>query len=348
MGYRILLCSGYVPYGPGGAERLVACLKSKLESSGHEVDTVMLPFTWHTPESVIRSYAAWRTIELSQVESGVVDLVIALKFPAYAVEHPRKTVWLIQQFRQLYDLFGTQYSPYDPTLLEHTELRDTVRRMDTRTLGEAQRLFAISRNVAQRMYDHNDLVARVLYPPPPLDGALHGAAYGDYVFSISRLDQLKRVEHLVRAMSLTESPVRCRIAGDGPDAHSIRRLAERLGIEKRVEFLGSVSDREAVELYAGALAVYYAPYDEDYGFATVEAMKSGKPVLTYADSGGVLEFVQDGVTGCVLPTGDTSGMARCLDSLYSDRHQAAILGEAALDRVSGLSWTNTLRTLLGE
>jgi glycosyltransferase involved in cell wall biosynthesis len=346
MGYRVLLCSGYVPFSYGGAERMLESLAQQLRDRGHRVATVMLPFAWYSAESVMRSYVAWRTIDVAQVELGPADAVITLKFPAHVVEHRNKTVWLIQQFRQVYDLFGTPYSPYDPTSNESVELRNSVRRMDTRTLGEAQRLFAISRNVARRLSDYCGLSARVLYPPPPLDGRFRSAGYGDYVFTLSRLDKMKRVEHLIHAMSLTSTAVRCRIAGDGPEAEALQDLARRLRVADRVEFLGPVSDADAIELYAGALAVYYAPYDEDYGLVTVEAMKSARPVLTFADSGGVLEFVKDRITGFVAPAGDAKVLAHAIDSLHADKRQAERIGRLGMESVANLTWDAAIRALL--
>ena len=66
-----------------------------------------------------------------------------------------------------------------------------------------------------------------------------------------------------------------------------------------MRFLGWVDDDTLIRLYAECFAVFYAPVDEDYGLATVEAFQAGKPVVTASDSGGVLEFVEDGVSGCV-------------------------------------------------
>ena len=347
MGLRILVCSGRVPFVIGGAERLLESLRQQLLQRGHSVDVVQLPFTWHTPESVVRSYAAWRVLDLSEIESGTVDLVVTLKFPAHAVDHKNKTVWLIQQFRQVYDLHGTPYSPYDPTSSGDNDLRDTIRAMDTRTLGEARHLFAISHNVAQRVKDYNGLTAKVIHPPPPLDGQFYSADYGDYVLTVARLDQLKRTEHLIHAVSLTRSPVRCLIAGDGPDIRALKRLAVRLGVDNRVMFLGSVKDTDLLRLYAEALAVFYAPIDEDYGLVTVEAMKSARPVLTYSDSGGVLEFVQDGMTGYVVSSGDTAAMAERIDSLYTSKADAKRMGGNARERVANLNWDNALHALLG-
>src|SRR5690606_35168034 len=94
-------------------------------------------------------------------------------------------------------------------------------------------------------------------------------------------------------------PLRAVIAGDGPDRERLAALAAGLGVGDRVALPGRIDDATLIELYAGALAVFYAPFDEDYGYVTVEAMRSARPVVTTADSGGVLEFVADGVNGFV-------------------------------------------------
>lgn len=327
---------------------MMDALIAQLRQRDHEVAAVRLPFVWQTPDQVVKSYAAWRLLDLAQVESRRIDMVIALKFPAHVIPHDNKVIWLIQQFRQVYDLFGTPYSPYDPTSEEDISLRDTIQSMDTRTLAEARRLYAISGNVVQRLSDHNDLSARVLYPPPPLDGQFQVGGYGDYIFSLSRLDELKRVEYLLEAMSYVRTPVRCKIAGSGPDAAALQSLVRRRRIADRVDFLGSVSDEDVLTLYAEALAVYYAPYDEDYGLATVEAMKSAKPVLTFDDSGGVLEFVEDGITGYAVPPRDARALAERIDALYTDRQRAQEMGHRGMERVEMINWDRALATLLGE
>ena len=70
--------------------------------------------------------------------------------------------------------------------------------------------------------------------------------------------------------------------------------------DKRIEFLGYVNEDQKREYYANALVVLFVPFDEDYGFITIEAMKSRKPVITTTDSGGPLEFVKTDHTGFVV------------------------------------------------
>ncbi|HEX3531626.1 MAG TPA: glycosyltransferase, partial [Thermoanaerobaculia bacterium] len=214
-------------------------------------------------------------------------------------------------------------------------------------LSEARSVFTISQNVADRLKRFNDLPAEVLYPPPKLDALYHPGPLGDYVFTIGRLDPLKRFDLLIKAMKHTETPVRCRIAGTGPDREKLQGLIDKLGLRDKVELLGWVADRDVVEHYAGALAVFYAPYDEDYGYVTVEGFKSAKPVLTAADSGGVLEFVEDGRNGFVIPPDSPRDLAARIDTLYRDRERARVMGERGREGVAKIGWDGVVERLLG-
>jgi len=342
---RIVVCTSQIPFEFGGTEILADALVSQLRAWGHEAELVRIPLCWNQREELLKSYLAWRLVNLKVSEGIPIDRLIALKFPAYVVSHPYKITWLVHQLRQAYDLLGTEYS-YFGNSVEDRELLDLIRRMDTRTIAESKRVFAISRNVAKRLREFNQLEAETLYPPPALDGRYYNEGYGDYILSVSRLNVLKRVNVLVKAMGLVKTPVRCLIAGRGDQLESLQELAKQVGAAERIGFLGFVSDEEALALYARALAVYYAPLDEDYGLATVEAMKSQKAVLTANDSGGVLEFVQDRVTGMVFPSGDAAALARCIDELYADRALAERLGSAAQNRVAHITWDVTIPKLL--
>jgi glycosyltransferase involved in cell wall biosynthesis len=343
---KILICSMQVPFlRGGGTEFLVESLRRQLVAAHHQVDVVQMPLNWQDRAGLLQGYLSWRTLDLSTVEGERVDLLIATKFPSFVAPHDNKVTWLVQQFRQLYDLYGTQYSPYG-----HCETDGSLQRIvhaaDTRALAESRRLFAISKNVARRLAQYNGLQAEVLYPPTPYDGLLYHESYGDYVLALSRLNVMKRVELLVRAMAHTQSGARCLIAGTGPEEAALRKLIRQKGLEDRVRLLGYVPDEEVPHLYANALAVYYAPYDEDYGFSTVEGFQALKPVLTANDSGGALEFVEDGVTGAVVPADDPRALADAIDRLYRERSLCRRLGSAGSERVRGIRWQTTLPRLL--
>jgi glycosyltransferase involved in cell wall biosynthesis len=347
MNPRILVCNSQVPFASGGAELLVESLCGELAARGFTVDAVGVPFAWSSRLAVVKSALAWRLLDVDSAEAAgrQADLVIATRFPSYALRHPNKVVWLIHQFRQVYDLLGTRYSDFDPREPVDARTIELVRAIDRRTLGEARALYTISRRTAERLADSTGLTAAPLYPPPKLQAALHAGEYGDYVLGVGRLDALKRFDLLVEAMRHAAPGVRCLIAGVGPELERLRGLVESWELRGRVELLGFVDDARLVELYAGARAVFYAPYDEDYGYVTLEAFAAAKPVVTCADSGGVLEFVVDGETGLVCPPGSSRAVAERLDRLFADRELAAALGRRGAEAARAVGWARVIEAL---
>lgn len=348
MSARIVVCAAQVPFTRGGAEVLYETLRDELVRRGHRVEIVALPFDWSSRAAILRSALAWRLVELADHETaagGQIDLVIATRFPSYVVRHPRKVVWLVHQFRQVYDLAGTRFSDFGGRP-EDAEVAAMVRSIDARALGEARARFSISRNTAERLREHNGLDAEPLYPPPKLGDGYRSGPHGDTVVTVGRLDPMKRFDLLVRAVAECRRPVRAVIAGEGPDRDRLAQLAERLGVAARVELPGRVDDGRLVELYAGALAVFYAPFDEDYGYVTVEAFRSERAVVTTADAGGVLEFVVDGENGFVCAPDAPREVATRLDRLHDDRDEARRLGRAGRERVAGIGWDRTIERLL--
>src|SRR4029077_4460166 len=132
----------------------------------------------------------------------------------------------------------------------------------------------------------------------------------------------------VDAMMRVRSGARLKIAGAGPLAEELRKQIEGLGGADRVELVGFVSADDLLDLYAGCRAAYYAPLNEDYGYVTVEAYLSRKPVPTTTDAGGPLEVVTDGESGLVAePTAEA--MAAAIDRLWEmPPDRLAEMGEA--------------------
>ena len=155
----------------------------------------------------------------------------------------------------------------------------------------------------------------------------------------------------MRALAHCRRPVRAVIAGDGPDARPAARARRASsGVGERVELPGRVDDERLVELYAGALAVFYAPFDEDYGYVTVEAFRSERPVVTTADSGGVLEFVRDGENGFVVRAGRRRARSpRALDRLFDDRERArAARPRRRASACAAIGWDHVIEALSGD
>ena len=182
----------------------------------------------------------------------------------------------------------------------------------------------------------------VLHPPPHRHDYREGESR--YLFTSSRLDRPKRVDLLVEAMKHVPEDIPLLIAGTGPDEARLKQIA---GDDPRIRFLGFVPDDEMPALYADALAVPFVPYDEDYGLVTIEAMKSGKPVLTFSDSGGPCEFVRDGETGFVTPPSAEALGAR-LSQLARDPDLARAMGQNAKTRVESVNWHHVAEGLLEQ
>jgi len=347
---RVLVATVKVPFIRGGAEAHAAGLLRALEAHGCEADIVEIPFKHYPPERILDHILACRFLDLSEAFGNAIDRLIGLKFPAYVVPHPHKVLWIIHQHRPAYDLWShpqagdLQYAP------NGSYIRDAIRRADRKFIREARAIFANSRNVAARLKDGCGIDAEPLYHPPPGAGSFYCAEAHNYILFPSRINLLKRQKLAVEALALTHEPVRIRFIGaaDSPDLESeCIQLASQLGVAKRIDWMGAVSEADKFESYAHALAVLFPPFDEDYGYVTLEAMLSGKPLITCADSGGPLEFVIHGDTGLVADP-SPEALAAAMDELWGDRARAARMGAAARDRYAALdiSWDRVVDRLL--
>jgi glycosyltransferase involved in cell wall biosynthesis len=346
MTRTVLVCEAQVPFVRGGAELLVRGLVDELTRRGYRAERVSVPFKWYPKEELLTQAAAWRMIDLSESNGERVDAVIATKFPTYFVRHPNKVTWLLHQYRAIYDLCGTPYSEFGHAERD-VRLRDRLIALDSDVLAESARLFTIARNTTARLARYNGIAAEPLYHPPPLAGRLEPGPFGDYVLSVGRLEANKRVDLIIRALAYVDSRVRLVVVGDGPLRPQLEETAARHGVAGRVTWAGRIDDQPLIELYAGALGVVFPPFDEDYGYITLEAFLAHKPVITTVDAGGPLEFVEDGVTGLVVdPAPEALGAA--IARLASDRRLARSLGDAGYDRAQPIAWDGVVDRLLAD
>src|SRR5215813_12394183 len=197
---RVLVLAVQSPFSHGGAERHVRRLTEELRRREIEADLVTIPLIERDRFDLIRSALAWRGLDLSEVANRPVDAVVATRFPSYAVRHDNKIVWLIHQYRQAYDQFGTPYSDFTSSA-EDRRTRETIAEIDRVGLSEARRVFANSAAVAARMKRFNGIESEPLYHPPPLAGRYREGPAGDYVLTVGRLVGWKRPDLLIGAMA---------------------------------------------------------------------------------------------------------------------------------------------------
>jgi len=332
----------------GGAEYLADSLRDQLVLRGHEATVIRIPFKWYPPSRILDHILACRLMKIDPTD---VDLVIALKFPAYSIPFANKKVWLLHQFRQAYDLWGTPFQDI-PNTPEGRRVRDMVRVADEAYLPEALKIYTNSQIVARRLQEYSGVEANgVLYPPLSEPNPFRSGEFGDYFFYPSRIVPGKRQRLAIEAMRFARPGLKLVLAGTPVNAThelELRSVVENFNLQERVRFLGWVSEEEKARWMADARGILYLPYDEDsYGFVTLEAFTCHKPVITLADSGGTKELVTHEVTGLVAQP-SPEAVAQAMNRLWAERTWAIELGENAYRSLSRLeiSWDKVVRSLL--
>ena len=317
-------------------------LKSALIQHGHEVEIVSFPFKF-SPESYVSNLIdVWKEQDFNNFNGYRVDKVIALQFPAYYAKHDDKVLWLMHQHRSAYDLYNEELATK-----EANSLRGKIHLNDSLELNKISKKYSMCQNITNRLKKYNGLESIPIYHPPANEERFYCDESYDFIFYPSRLESLKRQELLIEAMQYTTSPVVSIIAGNGGQLDSYRQLIKKLDVADKVSLIGRFDEEEKYTLYARSLGVFFAPFDEDYGYITLEAMLSSKPVITCIDSGGPLEFVIDNETGFIVSP-EAKMIAEKIDWLYYNKQKSSEMGRNGLKsyREKNISWENVVLNLL--
>ncbi|WP_340690882.1 glycosyltransferase family 4 protein [Hydrogenobacter thermophilus] len=344
---NIIIVENHVPFLEGGAERHSEGLRQALLKAGHNVEVVRIPFNWYPPEHLIKQAFITRMLNLQEVAGRRIDLLIAMRFPNYYIQHDCKVVWLVHPHKSAYELWDRPYIdlPRDPG---GYAIREFILQMDRKHLREAKKVFANSKTVAERLKRYIDLEAEVLYHPPPNAEKLHCKTYERFIFFPSRISPLKRHALALEAIKYVKSPVKLVVCGRADSPDLLREFLESIkDVQDRVVYLGEVSEEEKIDLYSRCLAVLFPPLDEDYGYVTLEAMLSQKAVITCVDSGGPTEFVEHQITGFVVSP-KPEEIADAIDRLAQDESLAVRMGKRAYEKIlsMSLSWEYVVDRIL--
>ncbi|TKR29718.1 glycosyltransferase family 4 protein [Luteimonas gilva] len=319
----------------GGAERFFSALVKAFGDIGHDAEEIRLRADEPDFEQIKRNYLACYDLDVSSY-----DMVVSTKAPTWMVRHPNHVCYLVHTIRVFYDMFDWSFPAPNE---EQRAQRDLIHRLDTGGMSppRCKAVFSIGEEVSRRLRESNGLDAEVLHPPLWNNHFREGRS-GDYLFLPGRLHPWKRVDLAIRAMRHVSADVRLKIAGVGEADEELRALAAR---DERIEFLGRVTDAALLDLYANALAVPFTPMREDYGYVTLEAFASGKPVITCSDSGEAAAIVRNGENGFVCEA-DAQAIGRAIDALAADRELAVRMGLCGKAWVNGLSWERVARRLI--
>jgi glycosyltransferase involved in cell wall biosynthesis len=323
------------------AERLFGAERHFLgmvQAFQRHVDTewIQLPISEASFETILRGYLDSYDLDLSAY-----DLVVSTKAPTYAARHPNHVCWLLHQIRVFYDRFDDEYGKLPAqALVQLQSQRQTIQRLDNLALRRVRKIFTNGQETARRLKLYNGFDAEVLYPPVFSQG--YYCAEQQHFLLPGRLHRWKRVDLAIRAMQHLPNDIPLLIAGAGEDEPEFRKLA---GSDPRVQFLGFVTDEQMRRLYANALAVLFVPKDEDFGYITVEAMLSHKPVIVCKDSGEPALLVNHGRTGFVVNP-DPAEIAGAMGLLVTNRELAREMGERAFQSAPSQSWDHVVQRLI--
>lgn len=313
----------------GGAERLYDGLVKALSNAGMDTDLLQLTSDESGFEPIKETYLKFYDLNLDKY-----DGVISTKAPSYLVRHRNHICYLIHTMRVFYDMFDVEFPNADCALLKQKAF---IQMLDKAALStpRIKKVFSIGHEVANRLREYNSIESEVLHPALLFDNFRSGEP-DDYIFMPGRLHRWKRVDLVIKAMQYTKNPVKLKISGTGEDELFFRKIANK---NPRIEFLGRVPDNELLDLYAHALAISFTPIHEDYGYVTLEAFKSGKPVITCKDSGEPTFFVKNAVNGFICDP-DPKDIAEKIDYIFINRNKSIEMGINGKSTITHISWSN--------
>ncbi len=172
------------------------------------------------------------------------------------------------------------------------------------------------------------------------------------VLFVGRLNRQKGLADLLHALAHPAmTDVILTVAGDGPDAVSLKSLAHALGVAPRVRWLGAQTVAALASLYRAAVVVAMPSTDEGLGLVAVEAQLCRTPVVAYA-SGGLPDVVRAHEGGMLVQPGDIDALANALRQCIDHPVEAAARGrnarDAVLARFAPGTMATTYRSLYAE
>lgn len=342
---RVLVVSSHPPFAEGGHLVVGRNLVAAFEAAGHRAELMLTPQNRFGRQGA--AYLATWLTDVGQAHDGhAVDLVVSLRYPSYAVRHPRHVCWLNHTMREYYDL----WDGFAGRLSWRNRLKEGLRRRVIHTADRylltrnVDTLFVQSATVNERLAQTIGVRGQVLHPPAP-SRPYRCEAFEPYVLTVSRLIAHKRVDLLLRALAHPlATHLRAEVIGDGDARGELQELARTLGVADRVRWWGHVDEATLLDRLARCRVVCFTPASEDYGFVAAEAAAASKPLVTCHDSGGPVEIVEHNRTGAICAP-DPAALAAALADLMANEDRARSLGAAAKAGPGSWTWSATVAAL---
>jgi glycosyltransferase involved in cell wall biosynthesis len=171
------------------------------------------------------------------------------------------------------------------------------------------------------------------------------------LFTCRQLIPRKGIRYLIKAMpfiSQANQAVRLLIAGDGMERNDLETLIDKLGLNGKVFLLGWIPNDHLPHYYNASDIVIMPSLEEGFGIPAAEAMGCERPVVS-TDAGGLVEVVQDGVTGIIVPKADEKALSEAVIKLLNDPDMAHRMGKAGREAAEkNFSWDQTAEKFLAH
>jgi glycosyltransferase involved in cell wall biosynthesis len=168
------------------------------------------------------------------------------------------------------------------------------------------------------------------------------------VLYLGRLIKTKGVTYLIEAMAelRTLPDLRLAIAGCGPELNNLKSLADKLGVKKRISFLGYIKDQALPKLYNSSAICVFPSYDREGILTTMlEAAACGRPIIT-TSACSMSEFLRDDYNGLLVKPKSSSAIAQAIKKLYRQPVVAAKLGRQARKSIEQQwSWEKKIKKM---
>jgi len=355
---RILFCNyEYPPLGGGGGV-INALLAEEFAGRGHEVTVLTSRGQAKPPREISGGVEILRVPVLQRTDASAASFVSMFCYLPMAWLRGRR---LLRD--RPFDIINTHFvlptgpvgqslsrhagipnvltvhggDLFDPSKASSPHRHGFLRAVIRRLLRAADRVVGQSANTVDnvhRIYVPGlpcELIPLGIRRPDAAGGDRAAAGFGDsdlVMSTVGRLVGRKANDQLLRTMAdLGDPRVHLVVIGDGPQRAPLERLAGELGIAGRVRFAGFVPEHEKQNLLAVSDLYVSTSQHEGFGLVYLEAMAAGLPVVCY-DFGGHTDYLEDGLTGAVVPLNDRGVFTqRCRELLASPESRARAAAE---------------------
>lgn len=207
-------------------------------------------------------------------------------------------------------------------------------------LQHASRIMVVSGKLRRLAVEHLGIADKLAVIPNGVDlqeivragGVRDGPDNSDnIILSVSNLVAVKGIDFNICAVERLKDKyprLQYLVVGSGPEEKKLRALVARLGLGKRVTFLGRQSHSNVLRYMASCDVFSLPSWNEGFGVVYVEAMALGKPVIG-CQGEGPEDFVEHGKTGLLVKPRDVDSLVEALDFLLSHPEEARTMGERA-------------------